>query len=55
MRFMSKKTRVVIYLDLGQLTALQSYKERTGASIAELCRRAVDAWIKTQQGRKVAG
>jgi hypothetical protein len=41
-----QKTRVVIYLDEAERAALQKLKINTGASIAELCRRAIASWLK---------
>jgi Ribbon-helix-helix protein, copG family len=42
------KIRVVIYLEASQIAALQRLKAKTGASIAELCRRAIADWTKKQ-------
>jgi len=48
---MPKKTRVVIYLEAAQLAVLSHLKAATGASIAELCRRAVAEWISKHKPR----
>jgi hypothetical protein len=38
-----------LYLDLKQLEWLKSEAARTGAPMAEIMRRALDAWIETQE------
>jgi hypothetical protein len=42
------RTRFQVHLDPKQLAALQRVHEQTGAPVAELIRRAVDLWLKTQ-------
>jgi len=40
------KLRVSIYLSSKQKTDLDKLSERTGAPVAELVRRAIDAYLK---------
>jgi Ribbon-helix-helix protein, copG family len=40
------KRRVVIYLDEPQHLELQRLKSKHGASVAELCRRAIAEYLK---------
>jgi putative ubiquitin-RnfH superfamily antitoxin RatB of RatAB toxin-antitoxin module len=40
------KVRVVIYLAADQVEALKRLQVKTGASVAELCRRAIGTWLK---------
>jgi hypothetical protein len=40
------KVRVVIYLAADQVEALKRLQVKTGASVAELCRRAISTWLK---------
>jgi predicted DNA-binding protein len=51
-----KKTRMNIYLDPKQKTQMETLSQQTGAPVAELVRRAVDAYLvaehKQRQRRK---
>jgi hypothetical protein len=46
------RIRFQVHLDPKPFAALQRIHEETGAPVAELIRRAVDAWLKTQQVSK---
>jgi len=41
-----KKTRILIQLDKAQLAALRKIRAATGASIAEIIRRMIDADLR---------
>lgn len=43
------KQRVSIYLSPKQKTELEKVSEKTGAPVAELVRRAIDAYLKTNK------
>ena len=45
---MPVKRRFQVFLEEQQLTALRSIEQRTGASVAELIRRAIDAYLLKQ-------
>lgn len=52
---MPAKTRFQVMLDPEQLQALRDQEAETGASIGELIRRAIDAWLEGKKaGRKRA-
>lgn len=40
------KTRTNIYLDTDHLARLKKLKEKTGAAVAELVRRAIEEYLK---------
>ena len=44
---MATKTRVVIYLDVATVAALRALRAKGGASLSELCRRAIAAGLAT--------
>jgi hypothetical protein len=44
---MKAKTKISLYLKPEQLDGLRAESERTGAPVAELIRRAIDAYLKT--------
>jgi hypothetical protein len=46
---MATKTRVVIYLDPATVAALQALQRTSGASLSELCRRSIVAWLTSIQ------
>ena len=41
-----KKTRILIQLDEEQLEALRKIRTKTGASVAEIVRRAIAKYLK---------
>jgi len=45
--------RTALFLKDDQLTKLQKLSEKTGAPVAELVRRAIDAYLK-QRAREIA-
>lgn len=51
MVYMNTKKRTNIYLTLDQHKALAALSEKTGASVAELVRRAVDADLLSADGK----
>ncbi len=42
------KTRMNVYLDAAQKEKLERISEKTGAPVAELIRRAIDAYLKRE-------
>lgn len=43
--------RVNYHLTEKQIEALTKYSESTGLSVAELIRRAIDAWLKKERNK----
>lgn len=43
------KTRMNVYLNPEQKKALEQMAEKTGAPVAELIRRAIDAYLKAKR------
>lgn len=41
-----KKTRILIQVDYQQLSALKKRQRETGASVAEIVRRAISKYLK---------
>jgi hypothetical protein len=41
-----KKTRIMVQLDKIQIEAIAALRQRTGASVAEIVRRAVDLYVE---------
>lgn len=48
---MSVKTRVIVQFDEPQLKQLQKEREKTGASYAEILRRALALYLSKRNGR----
>lgn len=46
-----KRVRTVFLLDLSERAALEQLSLETGAPLAELLRRSVQAWLSTQAER----
>jgi uncharacterized protein (DUF111 family) len=44
-----RKVRTVVYLGKAEREALKKISEKTGAPVAELVRRAVQAWLKGER------
>lgn len=49
--YMNTKTRTNIYLTDEQRKELAKLSEETGASVAELVRRAIDAYLENQRDK----
>jgi hypothetical protein len=47
-----KKTRILIQVDRNQLQALKGMQRLTGASVAEIVRRAISAYLKKRDKRR---
>jgi len=48
---MTKRVRVVVYLDEQENAALVRLHEKTGAPMAELLRRALKLYLKREAGK----
>jgi len=48
---MRRMKRTALYLKEEQLKKLEAISSRTGAPVAELVRRAIDAYLKKQKER----
>jgi predicted DNA-binding protein len=46
------KHRTTIFLEPEQKKKLEAISAKTGAPVAELIRRAIDAYLKAQRGEK---
>jgi metal-responsive CopG/Arc/MetJ family transcriptional regulator len=46
-----KKKRVMIQVDEKQLASLKNLQARTGASVSEIVRRAIDLYLKKEGGK----
>ncbi len=46
--------RIDLYVKLDQLKRLKGLSDKTGAPVAELVRRAVEAYLKTAQAKRAA-
>lgn len=47
--YIMNRIRTNIYLNFGQKKLLEKLSARTGATVAELVRRAVDAYLKARR------
>lgn len=47
-----KKIRTTVNLTLSEIEALQKLSAKTGMSVSEIVRRAIDEYLKKEGGRK---